>query len=41
MLDTAPYVDGVLSRLFTASLLNVTADGGSSVLTFVINAERG
>jgi hypothetical protein len=47
MLDTAPYVgyglfvDGVLSRLSTASLLNVTAGGGSSVPTFVINAKRG
>jgi hypothetical protein len=46
MLDTAPYVgygrfvDGCLSRLSTAALLNVTAGGGSSVPTFVINARR-
>jgi hypothetical protein len=46
MLDTAPYVgygkfvDGCLSRLSTASLLNVTAGGGSSVPTFVITAKR-
>ena len=46
MLDTAPYVgygrfvDGVLSRLSTAALLNVTAGGGSSVPSFVINAKR-
>ena len=47
MLDTAPYVgygkfvDGVLSRLSTAALLTVTAGGGSSVPSFVINAKRG
>jgi hypothetical protein len=47
MLDTAPYVGygkfvvGVLSRLSTAALLNVTAGGGSSVPSFVINAKRG
>jgi hypothetical protein len=41
MVDTAPYVahgafvDGVLTRLGTASLLNVTAGGGSQVPTFV------
>lgn len=45
MLDTAPfcfhgaYVDGCLTRLSTASLLNVTAGGGSTVPTFVV-AER-
>ncbi|HEU4628982.1 MAG TPA: hypothetical protein VFS08_04530 [Gemmatimonadaceae bacterium] len=44
MLDTAPYVaygayvDGCLTRLSTAALLNVTAGGGSTVPTFV--AER-
>jgi len=42
--DTAPYVargafvDGVLTRLGTASLLNVTAGGGSQVPTFVVEA---
>ena len=41
MLDTAPYaangtyVDGCLTRLSTAALLNVTAGGGSTVPTFV------
>ena len=41
MVDTAPYVaygdhvDGVLSRLGTASLLNVTAGGGSQAPTFI------
>ena len=46
MLDTAPYVaygqfvDGCLSRLSTAALLNVTAGGGSSVPTFVIAGKR-
>ena len=46
MLDTAPYVaygqfvDGCLSRLSTAALLNVTAGGGSSVPTFVISGKR-
>ncbi len=44
MVDTAPYVaygdhvDGVLTRLGTASLLNVTAGGGSQTPTFI--AER-
>jgi hypothetical protein len=44
MLDTAPFVahgeyaDGCLTRLSTASLLNVTHGGGSTVPTFV--AER-
>ena len=42
MLDTAPYVfygsfvDGCLTRLSTADLLNVTAGGGSTVPTFVV-----
>ncbi len=42
--DTAPYVvngayvDGCLSRLSTAALLNVTAGGGSQTPTFI--AER-
>ena len=42
MLDTAPfvchgdYVDGCLTRLSTAALLNVTAGGGSTVPTFVV-----
>ena len=42
MLDTAPfifhgqYMDGCLTRLSTAALLNVTAGGGSSVPTFVV-----
>ncbi|MEP7002283.1 MAG: glutathionylspermidine synthase family protein [bacterium] len=41
MVDTAPYVaygdhvDGVLSRLGTAALLNVTAGGGSQTPTFI------
>jgi hypothetical protein len=40
--DTAPfvyndaYMDGCLTRLSTVSLLNVTAGGGSTVPTFVI-----
>jgi glutathionylspermidine synthase len=44
MVDTAPYVaygdhvDGCLSRLSTAALLNVTAGGGSQTPTFI--AER-
>ncbi len=43
MLDTAPfafygeYMDGCLTRLGTDPLLNVTAGGGSSVPTFVVN----
>jgi hypothetical protein len=43
MLDTAPfifygsYVDGCLTRLGTADLLNVTAGGGSTVPTLVID----
>jgi hypothetical protein len=42
MLDTAPYVvygqyvDGCLTRLSTAALLNVTAGGGSSVPTMLV-----
>ncbi|HLZ25503.1 MAG TPA: hypothetical protein VKQ30_25550 [Ktedonobacterales bacterium] len=42
MLDTDPfiyngrYVDGCLTRLSTAALLNVTAGGGSTVPTFVV-----
>ena len=42
MLDTAPYVvygqyvDGCLTRLSTAALLNVTAGGGSSVPTLLV-----
>jgi len=42
MLDTAPFVqfgrhvDSCLTRLSTASLLNVTAGGGSSVASFLI-----
>jgi hypothetical protein len=41
MLDTAPfvthgdYMEGMLTRLSTAALLNVTAGGGSTVPTFV------
>jgi hypothetical protein len=42
MLDTAPfvchgeYVDGCLTRIATDPLLNVTAGGGSTVPTFVV-----
>lgn len=42
MIDTAPFVsagavaDGLLTRLSTAALLNVTAGGGSTVPTFVV-----
>jgi hypothetical protein len=42
MIDTAPFVssgaaaDGVLTRLSTAALLNVTAGGGSTVPSFVV-----
>jgi uncharacterized circularly permuted ATP-grasp superfamily protein len=42
MMDTAPfvchgdYVEGCLTRLSTAALLNVTAGGGSTVPTFVV-----
>ncbi len=40
--DTAPfvfngaYMDGLMSRLSTESLVNVTAGGGSSVATFIV-----
>jgi hypothetical protein len=43
MIDTNPYiwygyyVDGCLTRLSTADLLNVTAGGGSLVATFVVD----
>ena len=42
MLDTAPFVaygeyaDGCLTRVSTAALLNVTAGGGSTIPTFVV-----
>lgn len=42
MLDTAPfisqgaYMEGILTRLSTAALLNVTAGGGSTVPTLVV-----
>jgi len=42
MLDTNPYVydgtyvDGCMTRLSTAALLNVSAGGGSTVATFVV-----
>ena len=42
MLDTAPfavdgaYIEGCMTRLGTAALLNVTAGGGSNVPTYVI-----
>ena len=42
MLDTAPftwygsYMDGCLTRISTAALLNVTAGGGSTVPTFLV-----
>jgi hypothetical protein len=41
MYDTAPfvsngeYMEGLLTRLSTADLLNVTAGGGSAVPTFI------
>jgi hypothetical protein len=43
MIDTNPfiwngsYVDGCLTRLSTVALLNVTAGGGSTVPTFVVD----
>jgi hypothetical protein len=43
IVDTAPYVfggswvDGCLSRISTAALVNVTAGGGSTVPTFVVS----
>ena len=42
MLDTAPfvtngdYMEGILTRLSTAALLNVTAGGGTTVPAFVV-----
>jgi hypothetical protein len=42
MIDIAPYVtetarvDGCLTRIATDPLLNVTAGGGSSVSTFLV-----
>jgi hypothetical protein len=42
ILDTAPfiyygsYMDGCLTRLSTDALVNVTAGGGSSLATFVV-----
>jgi len=42
IVDTAPfvfggrYVDGCLTRVSTASLVNVTAGGGSTVPTFIV-----
>ena len=42
IVDTAPFVfhgtgvDGCLTRVSTASLVNVTAGGGSTVPTFVV-----
>ena len=42
ILDTAPFIfhgdfmDGCMTRLSTASLVNVTAGGGSSLATFII-----
>ena len=42
MFDTAPfvfhsaYVDGCLTRIATDPLLNVTAGGGSTVPTYVV-----
>jgi hypothetical protein len=42
--DTAPfifygqYMDALMSRLSTESLVNVTAGGGSSVATFIVAA---
>jgi len=44
ILDTAPfayqgtYVDGCMSRLSTAALVNVTAGGGSQTPTFLVEA---
>lgn len=44
MLDTAPfvsdgaYIEGCMTRLGTAALLNVTAGGGSNVPTYVIES---
>ena len=44
MLDTNPYVafgeamDGCLTRISAEALVNVTAGGGSTVPTFVVEA---
>ena len=46
MMDTAPFVshgdyaEGCLTRLSTAALLNVTAGGGSTIPTFVVERRR-
>ena len=46
IVDTAPYVfgggyvDGCLSRISTAALVNVTAGGGSTVPTFVVESRE-
>jgi hypothetical protein len=46
MIDTNPfiwngdYVDGCLTRLSTMSLLNVTAGGGSTVPSFVVDLRQ-
>jgi hypothetical protein len=46
MLDTAPFVaygeyaDGCLTRLSSAALLNVTAGGGSTVPTFIVEKRQ-
>jgi uncharacterized circularly permuted ATP-grasp superfamily protein len=46
MLDTAPfvcfgeYMEGMLTRLSTAALLNVTAGGGSTVPAFVVESRE-
>ncbi len=45
LVDTDPYlfgthVEGCLTRLSTVTLLNVTAGGGSTVPTFIIDAQR-
>jgi len=44
--DTAPYVfggeyvDGCLTRISTAALVNVTAGGGSTLPTFVVESRQ-
>jgi len=46
IVDTAPYVfggtyvDGCLSRISTAALVNVTAGGGSTIPTFVVESRQ-
>ena len=46
IVDTAPYVfggtyvDGCLSRISTAALVNVTAGGGSTIPTFVVESRE-